>query len=134
VHTEKSLATLFNETKTELKDFIQTRLQILMAELKEKGDIWKVSLPLLGGALAVLLAGWMTLTFALVALVRAWFLPSPYGWVWGGLIVAGVYFIAGLSVGWFAYGEIKSAGIAPTRTLTVLKQDQVWIQNEARTA
>ena len=134
MHTEKSLATLLTETKTELKEFIRTRLQILLAELKEKGEIWKYGAPLMAGALVILLACWIALSFAFVALIRAWFLPSPYGWVWGALIMAGIYFIAAVSIGWFAYSEIKSVGVAPTRTLTVLKQDQVWIQNEARTA
>ena len=42
--------------------------------------------------------------------------------------------VAGTIIGWMAYSEIASVGVAPTRTLEVLKQDQVWIQNEARTA
>jgi hypothetical protein len=40
----------------------------------------------------------------------------------------------GIATGWFAYAEIQATSLTPTRTLTVLKQDQVWIQNEARTA
>ena len=56
-----------------------------------------------------------------------------YFWVWAGLIVATLYLIAGLAVGWFAYSELSSAGVAPTRTLEVLKQDQVWMETEART-
>jgi hypothetical protein len=34
-----------------------------------------------------------------------------------------------------AYGvrTIKKGGMAPERTLRVLKQDQVWLQTEART-
>jgi hypothetical protein len=40
--------------------------------------------------------------------------------------------VVGGLVGWFAYRELKDTGVTPTRTLEVLKQDQVWIQNEAR--
>lgn len=134
MNNEKSLGTVISETKAEVKDFVSTRVQMLKAEISAKISTWKYAVPLLGAALALLLAAWITLTFALVALIRAWFAPSPYAWVWGGLIVGGLYLISAIAVGWFAYGEITAVGVAPTRTLEVLKQDQVWIQNEARTA
>jgi len=134
VHTDKSLATILAETKEELKEFVATRVGILKAEIDEKIRTWKYVVPLLLAAAALLLAGWMALTFALMALLHAIFLPSPYAWLWAGLIVAGAYLLLGIAVGWFAYSEISAAGIIPNRTLQVLKQDQVWIQNEARTA
>ena len=134
MHTEKSLATLLAETRDELKEFVTTRVGILKAEIEEKIKIWKAVIPLLLIAVALLLAAWMTLTFALVALLRGIFLPSPLAWLWGALIVGGAYLVLGVAIGWFAYSEISAAGLKPTRTLNVLKQDQVWLQNEARTA
>jgi uncharacterized membrane protein YqjE len=134
VNSEKSLGAVLAETKEEMKDFIETRLQILRSEINEKLRTWKYSLPLLLLAAGLLLIGWITLTFAFVALIRAFFLPSEYAWVWAGLIVTGIYLVAGIAVGWFAYSELQSVGVAPKRTMQVLKQDQVWIQNEARTA
>ena len=134
MHTDKSLATILAETKEELKEFVATRVGILKAEIDEKIRTWKYVVPLLLAAAALLLAGWMALTFALMALLHAIFLPSPYAWLWAGLIVAGAYLLLGIAVGWFDYSEISAAGIIPNRTLQVLKQDQVWIQNEARTA
>ena len=131
---EKSLGVVLSETKEEMKEFIETRLQILRAEINEKIKTWKYSLPLLLLAAGLLLIGWITLTFSLVALIRVFFLPNPFAWLWAGLIVAGLYLVAGLAVGWFAYSELLSVGVAPKRTMQVLKQDQVWIQNEARTA
>jgi energy-coupling factor transporter transmembrane protein EcfT len=91
-------------------------------------------MPMLLGALVLLLAAWIVLTFAIVALLAGIFQPSPYAWLWGALIVGGAYLLLGLAVGWFAYTELSATGVAPQRTLEVLKQDQVWIQNEARTA
>jgi len=91
-------------------------------------------IPVMLIALALLWAGFMTLTFALIALLHGMFLPSPYAWLWGALIVGGCYTVLAIAIGWFAYSELSAAGIAPTRTLKVLKQDQVWLQNEARTA
>lgn len=134
MNNEKSLGVVLTETKEEMKEFIETRLQILRAEINEKVKTWKYSLPLLLLAAGLLLIGWITLTFSLVALIRAFFLPDPFAWLWAGLIVTALYLVSGLAVGWFAYSELLSVGVAPKRTMQVLKQDQVWIQNEARTA
>jgi Putative Actinobacterial Holin-X, holin superfamily III len=134
VYNEKSLGTVISETKEELKDFVQTRIAILKAEIADKISTWKYSVPMLLGALVLLLAAWIVLTFALVALLAGLFQPSVYAWVYGALIVGGAYLLGGVAVGWFAYSELSATGIAPNRTIEVLKQDQVWIQNEARTA
>jgi hypothetical protein len=134
VNTEKSLGTVLTETKEEIKEFIETRVQLLRTEIVEKLRIWKYSVPLLLVAGALLLAAWMTLTFALVAVIHTWFLPGPYAWFFAALIVTAIYLIAGAVVGWFAYTELVATGLTPKRTLEVLKQDQVWIQNETRAA
>ncbi|HEU4413434.1 MAG TPA: phage holin family protein [Candidatus Angelobacter sp.] len=134
MHTEKSLATILAETKAEFTQFVTTRLNILKAEMEEKIRAWKSAIPLLIAALAFLLAGWMALTFALIALLHALFFPSAYAWLWSGLIVAAVYLALGVVLGRLAYAEVSSVSLTPTRTMNVLKQDQVWIQNEARTA
>ena len=134
MHTEKSLATLLAETREELKEFVVTRVGILKAEIEEKIRTWKYVIPIMLIAAALLWAAFMTLTFALVALLHGLFMPSPFAWLWGALIVGGVYLVIAIGIGWFAYSELSAQGIAPTRTLKVLKQDQVWLQNEARTA
>ncbi|HET9183470.1 MAG TPA: phage holin family protein [Candidatus Angelobacter sp.] len=132
--SEKSIGTVVSETKQELKEFIQTRIAILKSEFAEKARTWKYSIPMLLLAGALLLAAWIVLTFALVALLAGIFFPSPYSWLFGALIVGVAYLLVGGTVGWFAYSELSSVGVAPQRTMEVLKQDQVWIQNEARTA
>jgi hypothetical protein len=50
------------------------------------------------------------------------------------LIVAGIYLVGCVAVCWFAYSELSTAGVAPKRTLTILKQDQAWLQKETRAA
>jgi uncharacterized membrane protein YqjE len=134
VHTEKSLATILAETRDEIKQFIITRVNMLKIEIGEKVRTLKSVVPILFFALALLWAGWMALTFAVIALLHGLFMPSVYAWGWAALIVAGAYLALGIIVGWFVYAEIKATGLKPNRTLTVLKQDQTWIQNEARTA
>lgn len=134
MHTEKSIAAILAETKDELKQFVTTRVNILKAEMDEKISRLKSVVPLLFFALALLWAGWMALTLALIALLHGLFMPSVYAWGWAALIVAGAYLVLGIAVGWFVYAAIKAVGLTPNRTMTVLKQDQTWIQNEARTA
>jgi uncharacterized membrane protein YqjE len=134
VHTEKSIATILSETKEELKQFVTTRVNMLKAEMDEKISRVKAVIPLAVVAALFLLSGWMVLTFALIALLHTLFLPSVYAWLWASLIVTAVYLLVGGVAGWFAYSEIKATNLTPTRTLKVLQQDQVWIQNEARTA
>ncbi len=134
MHTEKSIATILAETKDELKQFVTTRVSILKAEMDEKISRIKSVIPLAVVAALFLLSGWMVLTFALIALLHSLFMPSVYAWLWASLIVTAVYLVVGGIAGWLAYSEIKATNLAPTRTLKVLQQDQVWIQNEARTA
>jgi len=134
VHTEKSLAAILAETKEEITQFITTRVSILKAETEEKVRKLKAVIPLVVAALLLLVTGWMALTFALMALLHALFLPSIYSWLWAGLIVGGLYMVVGMVIGKTAMGRIKANSWTPDRTLTVLKQDKVWIQNEARTA
>ena len=134
MHTEKSIATILAETRDEIKQFIATRVNMLKMEMGEKLRTVKSVLPLVFVAVALLWAGFMALTLALIALLHGLFMPSVYAWGWAALIVAGAYLVLGIAIGWFVYAEIKAVGLAPNRTLTVLKQDQTWIQNEARTA
>ena len=134
VHTEKSIATILAETKDELKQFVTTRVGILKAEMDEKISRIKSVIPLAVVAALFLVSCWMVFTFALIALLHSLFLPSVYAWLWASLIVAAVYLVVGAIAGWLAYSEIKATSLTPTRTLKVLQQDQVWIQNEARTA
>jgi len=133
VHTEKSLATVLAETKEELKGFVSTRLEMLRAELREKVRTWRQGIPFLLVAAVLIITGWIALTFTLIALLHVAFIDSPYSWFFAGLIVTLFYLVVGGLVGWFAYRELTATGLKPTRTLEVLKQDQLWMQNEART-
>lgn len=118
----------------EMKQFAITRINLLRSEMNEKARILKHAVPIIGLATALLTAGWMALTFALIALLQTLFLPSVYAWLWASLIVGGVYMILGAAIARMAVNELKAARLTPTRTLTVLKQDKVWIENEVRTA
>jgi len=127
----KSIAVVLHEIKDDLKEFLETRYEMLRAELKEKVTVWKTSLPLVAIALLTAFGGFLALTFALVAALRPMF-ESEYGWAIAAFIVAAVYLVVAGILAWLVARELRATGVAPTRTLQVLKQDQVWLQNEAR--
>ena len=129
---EKSLGTVANELKLELREFVQTRLQIFREEMKSKTSLLKIAVPMLGIALALFWVGFLALTGLFVVLIAGAF-GGWAGWALAFLIVAAVYFIVGGICAAFAWGELKSKSLAPKRTMQVLKQDQVWLRNEART-
>jgi uncharacterized membrane protein YqjE len=128
----KSIGQVVNELKNDARDFISTRLQILTQEMNDKVKVWKVAIPML--VIAALLSGiaLLVLTFAIVAFLAGVFQPSPYAWCYGALIVTAFYIIAAFGLFYLGKRELTQTGIAPTRTLRVLRQDQIWIQNEAR--
>jgi uncharacterized membrane protein YqjE len=134
VAAERSLASELAGIKDELKTFFQTRAQILHAETREKLRTWKSSLVLLALAGVFLLTGWFTLVFTVVALLRTWIVSGSYAWFWGGLIVSVILLVAGAVCGQTGYKGIKASSMKPTRTLRILKQDQEWIQKQARPA
>ena len=129
---ERSLRTVVNELKLELREFVQTRIQIFREEMKNKTSLLKIAVPMFGIALALFWVGFLALTGLFVVLIASAF-GGWAGWAWAFLIVAGVYFIVGGICAAFALGELKSKSLAPKRTMQVLKQDQVWLRNEART-
>jgi uncharacterized membrane protein YqjE len=75
----------------------------------------------------------LTFTYALVALIAA-LVPNEYAWAIGAGAVFVLYAIIAGLLAWFGIKEIQTEGLAPQRTLRVLKQDQDWLKNEARTA
>jgi uncharacterized membrane protein YqjE len=130
-NNNRPLGAVLHEIKDDLKEFLQTRYDMLASELREKIAVWKTSLPMIVIALLLGWSGFLAFTFAVVAALRPLF-DSEYGWAIAAGIVAVLYFIVAGVIAWLAYRELQYAGVAPTRTMQVLKQDQVWLQNEAR--
>jgi len=74
----------------------------------------------------------LALTFAFIAFFAGVFYGSAYSWCYGALIVTAGYFLIALGMFYLGRRELTQAGLAPKRTLRVLKEDQIWIQHEAR--
>lgn len=125
----RPLGVIINELKSEISEFAQTRYQMLAAEMNEKITAWKMAIPFLAIGLLFAFAAFLLLTGALVAVIAA-----ALGVGWALLAVGGAYLILGAVAAFVGYREITANKLTPERTLRVLKQDQVWIQSEARSA
>lgn len=133
-NNNKSIRQVVSELKNDARDFLSTRLQILVQEMNDKIKVWKVAVPMLAVAALIAAVAFLVLTLAFVAFLAGIFQPSAYAWCYGSLIVAAFYFIVAFGLFYLGRRELTQTGVAPTRTIRVLKEDQIWIQHEARSA
>lgn len=128
----KGLAEALNDCKQELKGFASTRFEMLRAEMKEKVAGLKTALPALAIGGVLLLTSFFLFTGGLVYLVALIFAPAPYAYAAAFFCVFALYALIGGAC--LAYGmrSLKARGLVPQRTLKILKDDQVWLQTEAR--
>ena len=126
----RTLGEVVAEVKEEIKDFMQTRLQMFVNEMREKMQNSKKAA--IWGAAGVVLLGtaYLLLNLALVGLVAVAFWGSPYAWFLAFLIVGGFWLIGGGMLAMLAVRQFQ--GVTPTKTIEVLKEDKVWLQQEAR--
>ena len=132
INHEKSLAQIASELKVDAQEFFDTRLQMLRAEMSTKLSMIKMSAPMLIVGAVLGMVGLLCLTGALVAVIAAGLGGGIASWAIALLIVALCYFVIGGGAAYFGYKQFSSEGLAPKRTMKILKQDQVWLANEAR--
>ncbi len=128
----RSLAGVVSELKEELKEFVSTRIEMLKSEMKDKVSSLKVAAIFIAGGLFLGITAWFVLTAALISLIATAFLPSVYAYFFGFIIVGIAYLLVGVILATFALRELRRRGLKPERTIRVLKQDQIWLQSEAR--
>ncbi len=128
--TTRSLSEILNEVKVELREFVQTRLELLKSELRDKTKAWKMAAPMLLVAGLFGFVGFLCLTGALVCVI-SWATGS---WGYAFLAVGLAWWAIMALVGFIGYREFTAAGMVPDRTVKVLKQDQAWIESERRAA
>lgn len=128
----RSLAGVVSELKDEVKEFASTRVQMLKSEMKEKISSLKLAIPLIIVAALMGVTAWLVITGAFISVVAAAFYPSRYAYFLGFVIVGVVYLLLAAVLGAMGYREVKRNGLTPERTIRVLKEDQLWLQSEAR--
>ena len=130
---EKPISQTLSETINEFRLFIETRIAMLRSEMREKLANLKFAAPLLIVGALFAVSAWLLFTGALVAVLAVAFQGSAYGPFLALVIVGVVYAMVGACALWMARGRIGAKGLIPERTISVLKEDKVWLQNEART-
>jgi uncharacterized membrane protein YqjE len=132
VNNDRSIGATLAEMKIELLDFLDTRIELLKTELREKGKILKAAAPL--GGLGALLLGtaYLLFTLAVVSLVVVAFQDNPYRWFFAFLIVGFAWAVFGGIAVYFAKRKLETETFLPQRTIEVLKGDKIWIEAEVR--
>ncbi|HTZ81645.1 MAG TPA: phage holin family protein [Candidatus Acidoferrales bacterium] len=130
-HT-RSLAEILAEAKDELKEFFETRVELLRREMNERIAALKIAAPLalVGGMF--LGTAFLLFSLALVALFAAVFRGSEYRWFFGFLLVGFLWSVIGGTAALLAKKRISKRSIVPQKTIEVLAADKAWLQNEAR--
>jgi len=132
VNNQRNIVSILYEIKNELKDFFDTRIEMLGTEIRENISHFKGALPVaVIAALFFALAG-LFFGLCLVGLVSVAFLGNPYAWFYSFLIVGFVFIMAGSILGYSAAKALKGRSLVPRRTFEVLKNDKVWLQPELR--
>jgi uncharacterized membrane protein YqjE len=139
---EKSIAEVLGEMRAEASAFINTRYELLAAELKEKSVAWKRSIPMLALAVVFTMGTFATFTFTLVALITALIRNGAapdsrvvvFAWPISAIIICACYGGIAATLGMTGYKRLTAQSLVPERTVRVLKQDQQWIKEEARAA
>ena len=126
----RTLGEVVSEVKEEIKDFMQTRLQMFVNEMREKMQNSKKAAVWGAAGLVLLATAYLLLNLALVGLVAVAFWGSPYAWFLAFLIVGFFWLIVGGMLAMLAIKQFQ--GVTPTKTIEVLKEDKVWLQQEAR--
>jgi len=128
----RSLAAVITDLKEELKQFLQTRAEMLKNELQEKSKRLKAALPLVVAGALLLATAYMLITLALVGAVAGALHANPYRWAiaFGGVGI--LWALLGGVAAYFAKRELELKGLIPEKTISVLKGDKLWIQKEAK--
>lgn len=131
-HNGRTYGDILADTREEIKEFVETRITILKAEMSEKLKMLKIAAPLAAIGLLFLFTAFILFSLALAGVVTAFFLNNPFHWAIAFGAVAVLWTIIGGIVAYFAKHEFKPKELMPTRTIGVLKQDKTWIQAEVK--
>lgn len=131
VQNGKNLTTLVSEIREDLIDFVETRLAMFIAELREKVEVLTSVFRLGAIGALLLLTSYLLLTLAMVGLVVAG-VDNRYRWAIAFGAVGLLWGILGAIVAYSAKRDLELKDVLPKRTLKVLKEDKLWIQSEAK--
>lgn len=126
----RSVAEVIVELRDEVKDFVQTRVQMFISEMRDKIRESKSASIYAAAGLILLGTAYLLLNLALVGLVAVAFWGSPYAWFLAFLIVGACWASLGGMIALMGFRKFQ--GLAPKKTIEVLREDKIWLQQEAR--
>lgn len=130
---ERPLGETLHEAINEFKLFVETRIAMLRSEMRENLANVKFAAPLLVAGAIFGVSAWLVWTGALVAIVSTALGRGPFAAFYALVIVGASYTVVAACAIWMAMGRLSKKGIMPERTINVLKEDKVWLQQESRT-
>lgn len=134
IHNGRSLAAILGDMKDELQEFAHTRIELFRREVQEKISAVKAAIPgvLIGSAF--LGTAFLLFSLALVSLIAVAFGDNSYKWFFALLIVGIFWSMIGALALFLAKQRVTREPMVPQKTITVLKDDKVWLQRETRNA
>ena len=132
IHNGRPYGDILADTRDELKEFLETRITMLKAEMSEKLKMLKIAAPLAVVGILFLFTAFLLFSLALVGVVAAFFLTNPFHWAIAFCAIAVLWTIIGGIVAYLAKREFEPKELMPRRTMSVLKQDKTWIQSEVK--
>ena len=127
----RNISATLHEMKDEALSFVHTRVLLLKSELQEKLPHLKTAAVLAVAGALLLVTTWLLLGAALVAVAALLFKDSDYRWIFAFLSVGLLYGVLGGIFLYLAKREFAARSLVPQRTIEVLKDDKIWIQEEA---
>ena len=131
-YPERSVADVVREITGELKDFVDTRYQLLRSEFHDSVATVKSTIPMFAAAAVFLVTAYFLLTLALVSVIAVAFWHNPYHWFFAFLIVGVVWLMIGAILAFLIRNDLRTRGWLPKKTIEVLKRDKLWLQNGAK--
>jgi len=132
VNGGRTVGSILSDTKEELKEFLETRIAMLKAELSDKVAMLKAAAPLAAVGILFLLMAFVLFSLGLAGLIVAFLPENPYRWCIAFFAVAVLWGVVGGLCAYMAMREFQVKELMPKRTMQVLKEDKVWLQSEVR--
>ncbi len=126
----RTVTAVLVELKQEIHEFVQTRLQLFVTELRGKIQEGKSAAMVATAGLLLLWTAWLLVNLAIAGLIAVAFWGSPFAWPIAFGILGAFWLIVGLGFSVAVIGQFRR--LIPEKTLGVLKQDKIWLEREAR--
>jgi len=95
VNGGRTVGSILSDTKEELKEFLETRIAMLKAELSDKVAMLKAAAPLAAVGILFLLMAFVLFSLGLAGLIVAFLPENPYRWCIAFFAVAVLWGIVG---------------------------------------